>query len=171
MVELKAPVDFKINEDETITMTLNAAEENKKTEEEIIEAMMREELEKKYLGVTGNPSIPHYDHKKFSINPSNVINLPKKVYPKQKIEQEEPIREINKKKKKFNEYILYCWEETKTIPNSRKQLIKKRFLEYFGVYNDIIYADGYRHYENLEKYQMIYPERNLSHYSSECNHY
>jgi hypothetical protein len=166
--EFKPPVEFKQNEDGTITMTFNKEEAKEKTQEEIIEDMMREELQKKYLGVSGDNSIPRYDHKKFSISPGREVAMPNKAYPKQKVDNEDEIREVNKKKKKFNEYILYCWEETRTIPNPRKELIKKRFIEYFGAYNDVIYADGYRHYENLEKYQMIYPDRNLSDYSSEC---
>jgi hypothetical protein len=160
-----------LTEGENISVKVNKKEEVKKTPDELLEQKIRNELERKYLNVNNTEEdayASYYDHKKFSLSLGPEVKLPEKKWPKQKLEKEEEIRTLNHKKKKFNDYILYSWERTRKIPMERRRLMKQRFLDYFGKYNKIIYADGYRHLENLDKYQLVYPDRHFVEYQNEC---
>jgi hypothetical protein len=160
-----------VTEGENITLKVNKADGGQKTPDEILEQKIRSELERKYLNQSNTEEdkyAPYYDNKTFNLSPGPEVKMPEKKWPRQKIDNEDEIKELNRKKAKFNDYILYSWEKTRKINMERKNLIKKRFLEYFGKYNDIIYADGYRHFENLDKYQMVHPDKNLAEYTGEC---
>jgi hypothetical protein len=163
-----------VTEGENISVKVNEKAVTEKTQDDILEQKIRGELERKYLGINNTEEdqyAPYYDHKKVTLSPGPEVKMPDKKWPKQKLEREEEIRDLNNKKEKFNSYILYSWEKTRTIPMERKRLMKQRFLDYFGRYNRNIYADGYRHLENLDRYQLVYPDRSLAEYTNDCKKY
>jgi hypothetical protein len=74
---------------------------------------------------------------------------------------------INKRRQYYNEMTLYSLQKTVGISTERKLEMRKRFLEYFGRYNNLMYPDGFRHYENFEFYNQVFPMKNINDYMTE----
>lgn len=134
-----------------------------------LENTIRSSLQRKFLSVTdmyGDLMPKFYDDDVPS--ELQVLEIPKKVFKGHKVPFEEEKKMINRRAKRFYDLINYSKTESTVIPKERVEMIKQRFIENFGRYNDIIYPDGFRHLESFEMYQSVYPMRTMSEYISEC---
>ncbi len=146
-------------------------EEEKNPEDDIVrlEYGIRNILQNKFLGVISvkDELMPKYIDDDVP-DQNEYLPIPKRVFKEHKVPEEEEKTDINRRMKRFYDLINYSKTESTIIPKERVELIKDKFLEYFGRYNDIIYPDGFRHLESFEMYQSVYPLRDMSEYVSEC---
>lgn len=139
-------------------------------EEELrLENTIRRILQRKFLGVTDKfgEMMPKFLDDDVP-NELQALVIPKKVFKGHKVPFEEEKKIINRRAKRFYDLINYSKTESTLIPKERVELIKERFVQNFGRYNDIIYPDGFRHLESFEMYQSVYPLRTMPEYISEC---
>lgn len=142
-------------------------------EEKGYEEYVRFELENKYLGTTSEfekTIVPLPDDERPVLDLSKYLEMTKRKYKKQgKLPRQEDILKLNKIKLRMNEIYVHSMQASRGIPKERQEEMKKRFLHYFGRYKTMMYPDGFRHYENLETYQSIFPDRTLIDYQRERN--
>lgn len=141
-------------------------------EEFRLEQTIRNSLQRRFLGITD--MYGDYSPKFFDDDvPNELVQLeiPKKVFKGHKIPLEEEKTMINRRLKRFYDLINYSKTESSVIAKDRVELIKQRFIENFGRYNDTFYPDGFRHLESFEMYHSVYPMRDMSEYLSECKFY
>jgi hypothetical protein len=153
--------------------------ENKETEElspeeKSYEEYVRFELETKILGNTSEflqKIVPLPDDDTPVVDLTKFMEMTKRKYKKQgKLPRQEDILKLNKLKLRMNEIYIHSMQASRGIPKERQEEMKKRFLHYFGRYNDMMYPDGFRHYENLETYQSVFAERTMIDYQTECKY-
>lgn len=148
-------------------------EEELSPEEREYEAYFRYEFETKLLGSKDQlmkSVIPLPDDERPTISLTKYLEMAKRKYKKQgKLPRQEEILKLNKEKLRMNEIYLHSMQASRGITKDRQEEMKKRFLHYFGNYKSMMYPDGFRHYENLENYQAVYPDRTMMNYQSECN--
>jgi small subunit ribosomal protein S16 len=144
-------------------------------EEKGYEEYVRFELETKILGSTAEfdrSVIPLPDDDRPQIDLNKYLEMTKRKYKKQgKLPRQEEILKFNKIKLRLNEIYVHSLQASRGIPKERQEQMKKRFLHYFGRYKNMIYPDGFRHYENFETYQTVFPERAMIEYQRECKIY
>ena len=139
-------------------------------DEEIrLENTIRLSLQRRFIGITdiyGNMTPKFFDDDV----PSELqaLEIPKKVFKGHKVPLEEEKKIINRRLKRFYDLINYSKTESTVISKERVEMIKERFTENFGRYNDTFYPDGFRHLESFEMYQSVYPLRTMSEYLGEC---
>lgn len=138
-------------------------------EELRLENTIRNSLQRRFLNVTEMywEYMPKFydDDVPTDFDP---LEIPKKVFKGHKVPYEEEKTMINRRTKRFYDLINYSKTESTVIPKERVELIRQRFIENFGRYNEIIYPDGFRHLESFEMYQSVYPLRTMPEYISEC---
>ncbi len=141
-------------------------------EEKKYEEYVRYEFEAKLLGNRSEMEkviIPLPDDERLEINFSKYLEMVKRKYKKQgKLPRQDEILKLNKMKLRMNEIYIHSMQVSRGIPKERQEEMKKRFLQYFGHYKDMMYPDGFRHYENLETYRSVFPDRTMMDYQTEC---
>lgn len=142
------------------------------SEEKEYEEYVRFELEAKLLGNKSEIEktiVPLPDDERPGVHLSKYLEMVKRKYKRQgKLPRQEEILKLNKMKLRMNQIYIHSLQESRGIPKERQEEMKKRFLEYFGTYKDMMYPDGFRHYENLETYQSVFPDRTMIDYQTEC---
>jgi len=126
----------------------------------------------KYLGPENDLEaiFPLPDENRPVIDFNPYINMLRYKYKRQtKHPHQDEILLMNKRKVRQNKIMANSIQETLSITKSRQQEVKKRFIEYFGKYNSMMYSEGFRQYENFEVYHSIYPTKSMADYQTECN--
>jgi len=143
--------------------------EEKSDEELRLENTIRTILQRKFLGIepTYGNMLPKFDDDDVPDVLQQML-IPKKVYKGHKVPNEDEKKIINRRLKRFYDLINYSKTESTMFPKEKVDVLKEKFLEYFGRYNDIIYPDGFRHLESFEMYQSVFPLRTMADYISEC---
>jgi hypothetical protein len=141
-------------------------EEDKKMEQEMREGLY-------FINFPPNDPllniIPIQNENRPIINFSTYINLYKRKYKKEpKAPNQDEIVKLNKRHQRRNIIYANSIQETRAIPASRQKEMIKRFKEYFGNYTDTIYPEGFRHLENFEAYNSVFPLKTMADYQNEC---
>ena len=112
-----------------------------------------------------------FDTNFFVLDRTPVIYVEKDKFRSKKIkytEKENEIYKLNKFKSMFNKTVDYSFAKSFNIGRIRMSHIMNRFVELFGNSSDIIYPEGFRHLENFEIYQQMFPKAVPKDYQAEC---
>lgn len=140
-------------------------------EDRALEEKIRSQLMFKTLGYQDSLEmsipLPEENHPIINFNP--FIGLYRRKHKKDpKVPHQDEIMKLNKRYLREQIILANSIQETQAIPVPRQKEIMKRFLEYFGKYNDHMYPDGFRHYENFEVYNSVFPLKTIADYQGEC---
>ena len=92
----------------------------------------------------------------------------KKVIKKPTIEADELFKERVVIAKGLKEIQIYENEKLKKmIPDNTQAEIQARIRNSFGVLKTVTYPDGFRHLEDFETFEKVYPDRNINDYVNE----
>ncbi len=143
-------------------------------QEKRYEEGLRNELSRKILGPSDafDSILPLPDDNRPIVSFEPYINMVRYKYKaEKKHEHQEAILKLNKQKLRYNKITLNSLQESMGLTMEKKEMMAKRFREYFGKYNSMMYAEGFRHLESYSVYNALYPTRGLADYQKEGIYY
>jgi hypothetical protein len=144
-----------------------ANEEEKEMEDAIRSELMFKAFGHEDLSLSFIP-LPEENRPAIDFNP--FIRIFRRKHKKDpKAPHQDEILKLNKRHNRENIILANSIQETMAIPVPRQKEIMKRFLDYFGKYSDTMYPEGFRHYENFEVYNSVFPLKTIADYQNECN--
>jgi hypothetical protein len=140
-------------------------------EDKLLEETLRQDMMLQTFGPENpeNRFIPLHDSNKPVLDFDSYIAQFKRRHKKApKVKFQDEIMNINRLYNRYNLIIANSIHQTKSIPIARQREIASRFNDLFGKYSKIIFPEGFRHYENFEIYNSLFPSKTVADYQGEC---